>query len=114
MRRDRRAGGLNVILRSGRGAEGLLADWIAAIGDNGLLPEHAPRYRSVSIPVKAFLSGAVRAGGLKRTFVVLGQPGSCPFDLNTAPAAGVVRNWMSAFAAAAFFEAALTPPWNTV
>src|SRR5476649_452006 len=42
------------------------------------------------------------------------QPGSWPLDLNTAPAAGVVRNRMSACAAAAFLAAALTPPWKTV
>ena len=41
-------------------------------------------------------------------------PASCPFALNTAPAAGVVRNLISAFAADESFEPAPTPAWKTV
>ncbi len=42
------------------------------------------------------------------------RPGSCPFALNTAPAAGVVRNLISAFAAAESFKPTPTPAWKTV
>ena len=42
------------------------------------------------------------------------HPASCPFALNTAPAAGVVRNLISAFAADESFEPTPTPAWKTV
>ena len=42
------------------------------------------------------------------------HPGSCPFALNTAPADGVVRNLISAFAADESFEPTPTPAWKTV
>jgi hypothetical protein len=34
--------------------------------------------------------------------------------LNTAREDGAVRNWLNAFAAAAFFDADPTAEWNTV
>jgi hypothetical protein len=42
------------------------------------------------------------------------QPGSCPFALNTAPADGVVRNSIGAFAADESFEPTPTPAWKTL
>jgi len=55
---------------------------------------------------------------ISRTFVTPGSPechpASCPFALNTAPAAGVVRNLISAFAADESFEPPPTPAWKAV
>ena len=55
------------------------------------------------------MHGSSLIGKLRRS-----HPASCPFDLNTAPAAGVVRNLISAFAADESFEPTPTPAWKTV